>query len=94
MRVTVSDGADDGKVTLTQQDTENAEQITSQMFNQKENGSLLKTADTVALYDKDQKLLDGTTGKLYFAAPTESNIAAGTYLGTVTFQISYEIASN
>ena len=96
VRVTVSDGADDGTVTLTRQNTgtENAAQITSQMFNQKENGSLLKTADTVALYDKDQNLLDGTTGKLYFAAPTESNIAAGTYLGTVTFQISYEIASN
>lgn len=93
VRVKVSGGADNGTVTLTRQNAGTAEQITSQMFNQKENGSPLKTADTVALYNKDQKLLAGT-GKLYFAVPTESNIAAGTYLGTVTFQISYEIASN
>lgn len=95
VRVTVSGGADDGKVTLTRQNTgtENAAQITSQMFNQKENGISLKNGDTVALYNKERTLLDGT-GKLYFTAPTEKNIAAGTYLGTVTFQISYEIASN
>ena len=98
-RVTVSGGVEEGKVTLTRQETgtENAVQITSQLLNG-ENGTGLSNESAVAVYgldgDGSVALQQGTTGKLYFAAPTETNIAAGTYLGTVTFQISYEIAQN
>ena len=99
VRVTVSGGAEEGKVTLTRQETgaENAVQITSQLLNG-ENGTGLSNESTVAVYgldgDGNVALQQGTTGKLYFAAPTENNIPAGTYSGTVQFQISYEIAEN
>lgn len=95
VRVKISSGAQDGAVTLTRQNdgTLNPPTITSALLNGM-NGSPLANGDTVALYDASQKLLENTTGKLFFKAPTETNIAAGTYSGTVAFEISYEIQQN
>ena len=92
VRVTVSDGAPDGKVTLTLQNSgqANPPTVTSSLLNGKD-GTTLTNGSTVALYDAGQNLLEGTTGKLYVTEPEEISIAAGTYTGTVTFRISYEV---
>lgn len=92
VRVQVSDGAPEGKVTLTLQDRgqDNLPTVTSRLLNGK-NGTALTNDSTVALYDANQNLLERTTGKLYLTKPEETSIAAGTYTGKVVFQISYEI---
>lgn len=94
VRVTVSSGAENGTVTLTRQnDGTNPAQVISELRNGKD-GSTLKNGGTVALYNASQTLTDDTAGKLYCAAPEAAEgqvIPAGSYEGTVTFQISYEI---
>ena len=93
VRVKVSSGLQNGTVTLTQQNAgENPAEIISKLLNGKD-GSPLNNDDTVALYDASQNLTEDTTSKLYFTAPEPAEgdvIPAGSYSGTVTFQISYE----
>lgn len=94
VKVNVLSGAPDGTVTLTMKESDplNPLTVTSRLLDGID-GNSIKDGDTIAVYNENAERIEGT-GKLYFTAPTETDIAAGTYFGNVTFQLSYEIQQN
>lgn len=73
----------DGKLTLTRQHGTDKHTITSALF---VNGKALDNIDNnVAVFTMN----DQTPVSVSFAKPTETNIPAGTYNGTITFIVSY-----
>ena len=73
----------DGKLTLTRQnDTENHTIASALLVNNNALGDINKS---VAIFTMDNK----TPVSVSFAKPTETDIPAGTYNGTITFEVSY-----
>ena len=84
VKVKKDSGVDnDGKLTLTRQnDTENHTIASALLVNNNALGDINKS---VATFTMDNK----TPVSVSFAKPTETDIPAGTYNGTITFEVSY-----
>ena len=73
----------DGKLTLTRQNDTGKHTITSALL--VNNTALGNLNNHVAAFTMDNK----TPVSVSFAKPTETNIPAGTYNGTIIFEVSY-----
>nr|WP_300323633.1 hypothetical protein [uncultured Anaerostipes sp.] len=84
VKVKENSGVDkDGKLTLTRQnDTENYTITSALLVNNNALGDINKSVATFTMSNK-------TPVSVSFAKPTETDIPAGTYSGTITFVISY-----
>lgn len=84
VKVKKDSGVDnDGKLTLTRQNDTGKHTITSALL--VNNTALGNLNNHVAAFTMDNK----TPVSVSFAKPTETNIPAGTYNGTITFEVSY-----
>ena len=84
VKVKKDSGVDnDGKLTLTRQNDTGKHTITSALL--VNNTALGNLNNHVAAFTMDNK----TPVSVSFAKPTETNIPAGTYNGTITFVVSY-----
>jgi len=91
VRVRISQGLEDGKVSLARENDTSGYAITVPLLK----GEAAVTPDTVvaAFADQDINALEGANGALTFGAPKapdEDPIKAGDYRGFLTFAISYE----